>query len=82
MKYIVFNDLDRGDFPVLFPPYKDHADIANYFSAYQPVSAGFVKIEGGGLVAYGASFSLRLKSRGSVDTAAIESWFHLGEIPV
>lgn len=58
MKYIVFD----YDFPIIFPTWQDHKDIASKFKNYKVTSAGMISIVEGKIQCYGESVSLGVKS--------------------
>ena len=71
-KYIVF-ETKEGERAVIFP--RDnfyHDDLSSCFSELEPVSAGFVSIEAGGVITcFGRSEALDLPSRGEDDEIVI-----------
>jgi hypothetical protein len=71
MKYVTF-DSHNGEEIIIFPRVIQHSSLAAQvtslsFGGMRPISAGFV--EGGQCI--GESLSLRMKSRGDIDTALI-----------
>jgi hypothetical protein len=73
MKYVMFNNR----VPVIFPTFIEHADLAEKLKPLKPTTAGFVKLEGGKLLAHGKSESLGLASSPVKDTAILNTYFDL-----
>lgn len=64
-KYIIFDgtSLALPDFPVIFPPFITHDQIAGKFPMCKPISAGQVNISDTGEICVGGeSVSLKLKA--------------------
>lgn len=63
LKYIILDGGKAGlpDIPILFPNFIDHNVIAQQFSRFTPLSAGFVQLEGTSIRCVGESHSLKLK---------------------
>ena len=72
-KYIVIDTLEAGPAVFMFPPFIQHSDFViryfgqTWFEHHQDcrerlLSAGFVRMVGTNLVAYGESQSLKLKA--------------------
>ena len=73
MKYVMLR-LDSGDLlPLLFPEFMQHAQMARTVPA-TVVSAGWVYLENGTLVARGSSASLGVSSR-EQDSEIIQGYF-------
>ena len=74
-KYIVF-DTGLDDCPIIFPNTVTHSTVAMTFSAWMPLSAGFVKVnDDGSLTAYGESVSIKLKSNPKTDNKILAKMF-------
>ena len=73
MKYIIF-DMDGIEIPVIFPGITMHNRIANGLSLWEPISAGFVSLIEGKIMAYGDSESLGIMSR-KEDSQIINRFF-------
>ena len=75
LKYIVL-DAPGGEAPVIFPRSFYHSYVAGLFSGMTVLGAGFVEsgddVEGG-VRGYGTSSSLRIESRGAVDTELVKA---------
>lgn len=61
MKYIIEEDNNGIQFPIIFPDYLSHGDIDELFEYCQPISAGFCEIQNNQIVCYGQSVTLNLK---------------------
>ncbi len=73
MKYVMLK-LNSGELlPLLFPEFMQHSDVARSVPA-TVVSAGHVYLEGGKIVAPGASSSLEVASRDE-DSGIIQGYF-------
>lgn len=63
MKYVIFENPDTSEFPILFPEHIDHAFIRNSVNSHYPgvkaVRAGFCNSDGG---CWGKSIGLNLVS--------------------
>lgn len=73
LKYIVL-DAPGGEAPIIFPRSFYHSYVAGLFSGMTVLGAGFVEIGedvSGGVRCYGTSSSLRIDSRGDVDTKLV-----------
>lgn len=72
MKYIIFKG--HGCYhPILFSDHTTHAQIK--LDGCNPISAGFVKFNRfGSSECYGKSDSLKLNSRGELDSDLIDKW--------
>ncbi|MEK9672504.1 MAG: hypothetical protein VW268_08375 [Rhodospirillaceae bacterium] len=71
MKYIVFKSA-KEEAPVLFPYEYIHSWMAGQLRPLEVVSAGFVEIgPNGDIRCYGHSPSLKIGSRGDVDSALV-----------
>lgn len=74
-KYIVVKVLDV-ETPILFPDQHQHRQVSLGFGLPRDVvSAGFVTWGPRGFYAFGESFSLDIKSRGSKDSQLINETF-------
>ena len=62
-KYLV----DENGGCLVFPPYVIHSDAARY-NPFEIVGAGFFSINEGKVCCYGKSVSLRIDSRGKMDS--------------
>ena len=77
MKYIIIGDEEGYEFPILFPTYWGHDEIArNVVEKRQWVlAAGFVRIgDGGEFVCLGGSRSLGIAARPERDAKVISTW--------
>ena len=89
LKYVIMATEDGREFPVIFADVLTHKGMADhvahlyhrerydkgeYGEEVEPVSAGFFQVNAGGGVCYGHSESLKLKSRGPVDTEVVKQW--------
>jgi len=63
-KYIMFNN-NSLRVPIIFPYTVSHAEMANHFPRWEVVSAGFVQWTKDGILAYGNSITLNVKSHPS-----------------
>ena len=73
MKYVMLR-LDGGELlPLLFPEFMQHDQMTQSVPA-TVVSAGHISLEGGKIVAYGASSSLDVHSR-EEDSGIIQAYF-------
>jgi hypothetical protein len=73
MKYVMLK-LDSGELlPLLFPDFMQHSHMAQSVPA-TVVSAGHVYLEGGKIIARGASSSLQVSSRDE-DSGIIQDYF-------
>lgn len=71
MKYIVFNN-GMNDIPIIFPNFIEHNVMAEKFTPWTPIRAGFIAFDwDGGLNCYGDSFTLKLKSNSKIDNCLI-----------
>lgn len=76
-KYIIFDD-ERLEIPIIFPMHVQHCDMAHMFRGVNVLSAGFVQLQEGQLVAFGESLTLKIKSRPE-DTALLQKILGLKE---
>lgn len=71
-KYIMYEWPGKGDVPVLFPAMVKHSVInsmiTHEYPGITPIAAGFVELRASGPVCYGQSTSLKLSSRGDIDS--------------
>lgn len=71
-KYIIYVDpASDEETPIIFPFWLSHASVARLHN-HQPVSAGFVYLNGEVVVAYGRSDILKLDSRPDEDSRLIQ----------
>jgi hypothetical protein len=73
MKYVMLK-LDSSEvLPLLFPEFMQHSHMAQSVLA-TVVSAGRISLEGGTIIAHGASSSLNVSSRAE-DSGIIQAYF-------
>jgi len=71
MKYIVLQSV-KDETPVLFPHEFMHSWVAGQLAPLEVVSAGFVEMTDGIVRCYGTSSSLRISSRGDMDSELVQ----------
>ena len=70
MKYVVVQAPD-GEAPVLFPRAFMHSWVAGQLKPMEVVSAGFARTDGGRLLCYGKSESLKIAARPDRDSSLL-----------
>lgn len=76
MKYIVFMSPSGLEYPVLFPEFIDHSEIAKSIGD-TPISAGFCSVDDRGHISvYGKSQTLNLVSLETTDKILINRAFN------
>lgn len=76
-KYIILEN-SMLEVPIIFPMHVKHCDMAHMFRGINVLSAGFVQLQEGQLVAFGESLTLKIQSRPE-DTALLQRILGLKE---
>jgi len=73
-KYIIFEDPNGLEYPVLLPRVEHWVNHNQIPGPGKPVAAGFFTIDGEDIFCTGKSTSLNLSNRGDVDTNLIKKF--------